>query len=90
MLHIITTKCRLKTNKNAKIVSDVIEQPNKKIGSAFVVADTKFGGKIFMVHRADRLVEVITELKKNNVEPKKLQLVCSGEKEPYLFITEVV
>ena len=50
----------------------------------------KFGGRVCLVHRADRLVEVITELKKNNLEPKKLQFVCSGEKEPYLFILEGV
>ena len=37
------------SNKNAKIISDVIEQPNKKIGSAFAVVDTKFGGKVFVV-----------------------------------------
>lgn len=50
----------------------------------------KFGGRVCLVHRADRLVEVITELKKNNLEPKKLQLVCSGNKEPYLFMLEGV
>ena len=50
----------------------------------------KFGGRVRLVHRADRLVEVITELKKNNVEPKKLQFVCSGDKEPYLFMLEGV
>ena len=50
----------------------------------------KFGGRVCLVHRADRLVEVITELKNNNIEPKKLQFVCSGEKEPYLFILEGV
>ncbi len=50
----------------------------------------KFGGRVCLVHRADRLVEVIMELKNNNIEPKKLQFVCSGEKEPYLFILEGV
>lgn len=50
----------------------------------------KFGGRVCLVHRADRLVEVITELKNNNIEPKKLQFVCSGDKEPYLFILEGV
>lgn len=50
----------------------------------------KFGGRVCLVHRADRLVEVITELKNNSIEPKKLQFVCSGEKEPYLFILEGV
>ncbi|MBO7149640.1 MAG: methyltransferase [Clostridia bacterium] len=50
----------------------------------------KFGGRVCLVHRADRLVEVITELKNNNIEPKKLQLVCSGDKDPYLFMLEGV
>jgi len=49
-----------------------------------------FGGRVNMVHRADRLAEVITELKKNNIEPKKLQLVASGDKEPYLMLIEGV
>lgn len=50
----------------------------------------KFGGRVCLVHRADRLVEVITELKKNNIEPKRLQLVASKNKEPYLFMLEGV
>lgn len=50
----------------------------------------KFGGRVCLVHRADRLVEVITELKNNNIEPKKLQFVCAGKKEPYLFMLEGV
>ena len=50
----------------------------------------KFGGRVCLVHRADRLVEVILELKKNNIEPKRLQLVASKNKEPYLFMLEGV
>ena len=50
----------------------------------------KFGGRVCLVHRADRLVEVICELKKNNIEPKRLQLVASKNKEPYLFMLEGV
>ena len=50
----------------------------------------KFGGRFNIVHRADRLIEVVTELKKNNLEPKKLQLVNSENKEPYLFMLEAV
>lgn len=50
----------------------------------------KFGGRVCLVHRADRLVEVFTELKKNNIEPKRLQLVASKGKEPYLFMLEGV
>ena len=50
----------------------------------------KFGGRVNLVHRADRLVEVITELKAENIEPKKLQFVSGGDKEPYLFMIEGV
>ena len=50
----------------------------------------KFGGRINLVHRADRLVEVITALKSNGIEPKRLQFVSGGKKEPYLFLMEGV
>lgn len=35
----------------------------------------KFGGKFYVVHRADRLAELIYELKRNKLEPKKLTLI---------------
>lgn len=50
----------------------------------------KFGGRINMVHRADRLIDVITAFKNNNIEPKRLQFVSGGKKEPYLFLIEGV
>jgi len=39
----------------------------------------KNGGVIAMVHRPERLVEIIQIMKKNNIEPKKLQLVYPKE-----------
>lgn len=50
----------------------------------------KFGGRVNLVHRADRLCEVITELKERNIEPKRIQFVSGGAKEPYLFLMEGV
>ena len=50
----------------------------------------KFGGRVCMVHRADRLIDVITAFKNNNIEPKRLQFVSGGKKEPYLFLIEGV
>ncbi len=50
----------------------------------------KFGGRVNLVHRADRLADVVYELKKHNLEPKKLQFVCSSNKTPYLFLMEAV
>lgn len=35
----------------------------------------KFGGKFFMVHRADRIVDIIYVLRKYNIEPKKMRFV---------------
>ncbi len=50
----------------------------------------KFGGRINMCHRADRLGDVIFTLKKHNIEPKKLQTVSAIGKEPYLILIEGV
>ena len=50
----------------------------------------KFGGRFCMVHRADRLVDAISLMRQNGIEPKKLQMVSGGSKEPYLFLIEGV
>ncbi len=50
----------------------------------------KFGGRLNLVHRADRLAEIIYEMKKRNIEPKRLQMVSGGGKEPYLLLIEGV
>ncbi len=51
----------------------------------------KFGGRCALVHRADRLAEIIYLMKTNNVEPKRVQLVFSGKNEsPYLVLIEGV
>ena len=55
-----------------------------------VSVSLKYGGRINLVHRADRLVEVITTLKTHGIEPKRLQFVSGGKKEPYLFVMEGV
>lgn len=49
----------------------------------------KFGGKLFMVHRADRLADIMFELKKNKLEPKVLRVVYPKQnKEPNLVLIE--
>ena len=47
-------------------------------------------GRLSLVHRADRLVDVIAEMRKNGIEPKKLQFVSGKNKPPYLFLIEGV
>jgi tRNA1(Val) A37 N6-methylase TrmN6 len=49
----------------------------------------KYGGKFYMVHRADRLVDIIYELRKNKLEPKVIRIVYpKKDKEPNLVLVE--
>lgn len=49
----------------------------------------KYGGKFYMVHRADRLVDIFYQLRKNNLEPKVLRVVYpKRDKEPNLVLVE--
>lgn len=50
----------------------------------------KFGGRFSMVCRADRLVDIISEMRATGIEPKRLQFVSGGGKEPYLLAVEGV
>lgn len=51
----------------------------------------KFGGRVALVHRADRLSEVLCTLTAHGLEPKKLQLVCGKEGDkPYLALISAV
>ena len=51
----------------------------------------KYGGRIAMVHRADRIAEVCYTLRSGNIEVKKIQFVAGryGAK-PYLALIEGV
>ena len=49
----------------------------------------KFGGRLNMINRADRMAEILFLMKTYKIEPKRLQLISGGEnKEPYLFTVE--
>ena len=49
----------------------------------------KQGGKLFMVHRADRLCDVMTSLRKYKIEPKRLSMVQPNSKSaPNLILIE--
>lgn len=51
----------------------------------------KFGGRFALIHRADRVAEVLSLLRENKLEPKKLQFVAgkSGAK-PYAVLISAV
>lgn len=49
----------------------------------------KTGGKLFMVHRPTRLVDIISELTKYNLEPKRIQFVHPyADKKPNMVLIE--
>lgn len=51
----------------------------------------KYGGKLFMVHRVDRLVDVLCTLRQYKLEPKKITIVYPDENiEPVVFLVEAV
>lgn len=51
----------------------------------------KFGGRFALVHRADRVAEIIAELSSQNFAVKRLQFVAPHEnKKPYLVLLEAV
>ncbi len=51
----------------------------------------KFGGRLAIVNRADRLAELFYLMKQNGIEPKRMQLVKgSAEAKPYLVMAEGV
>lgn len=51
----------------------------------------KFGGRLAIINRADRLAELLYTMKKYNLEPKRMQLVKGGGNcAPYLVMAEAV
>lgn len=47
----------------------------------------KYGGKFFMVHRADRMVDVFCTCRKHHLEPKKMCEIYPNQKaEPAVFL----
>ena len=55
-----------------------------------VSVSLKYGGRAAIVHRADRLTDVICAMRENKIEPKRLQFCRAAGKEPYLFAVEGV
>ncbi len=49
----------------------------------------KPGGKLFMVHRTDRLADIIYEMRNNSIEPKRIRFVHPAPgKKPNLLLIE--
>lgn len=49
----------------------------------------RFGGRLCLCHRPERLCDVISSMKKNGIEPKRLRFVSkNAESAPWLFLIE--
>lgn len=49
----------------------------------------KFGGKLYLVHRSERLSEIFAEMNKNQLEPKRMFFVSpSDNKKPNIVLIE--
>ena len=49
----------------------------------------KFGGKLCICNRPERLADVISSMKQNHIEPKKLQFIAKdNHSAPWLFLIE--
>jgi tRNA1(Val) A37 N6-methylase TrmN6 len=49
----------------------------------------KYGGRLCLCHRPERISDVINAMKANDIEPKRLDFVCNGNStSPWLFLIE--
>lgn len=46
------------------------------------------GGRFYMVHRPERLADIMSIMRKYNVEPKRLTIYAAGKKPPKLLVIE--
>ena len=66
----------------AVTLEEIIEISAKKL---------KFGGRLAMCQRVERLTDMLSLMRQHKIEPYKLQFVISGdEPKPYLFLVEGV
>ena len=81
--------CELNENESKKIARHEKFLPLKdlcKCASEIV----KFGGRFYVVYDADRCCELISELMKNGLEPKKMFFTENGKGKTILVVIEAV
>lgn len=73
-------------NKEIAIATHEIETNLESIVSSASKL-LKYGGKFYMVHKADRLVDVLCSLREHKLEPKKLCIIYPNKSaEPAVFL----
>ena len=75
-------KLNEKSNINESIQKTIARHEKEITLSEIVQIAKRFlnnNGTFAMVHRTDRLIEIIEEFRKNNIEPKRIQLIYPKE-----------
>ena len=70
---------RLARHEIAVTLSEIVSVAAKKL---------KFGGRLCLSHRADRLPDLMCSMRENGLEPKRLKFVIAGGEVPYLVLIE--
>ena len=85
---IVTNPPYFRLNEHSNIndnIQKTIARHEKEITLSEIVAIARKylnnNGIFAMVHRTDRLIEIIEEFRKNNIEPKRIQLIYPKENE---------
>lgn len=71
-----------KSNLNERIEKTIARHEKEITLEELVAIAKKYlnnNGKFAIVHRTDRLIEIIEQFKKNNIEPKRIQLIYPKE-----------
>ena len=81
-----------KTNENSKkLISrhEITATLEDFIKTSYIMLKDK--GTLYMVHKPERLVDIIYQLRKNKIEPKEIRFVHPYEKkEPNLILIKAV
>jgi tRNA1(Val) A37 N6-methylase TrmN6 len=80
-----------KSNINESIQKTIARHEKEITLSEIIFTAKKFlnnNGTFAMIHRTDRLIEIIEEFKKNNIEPKRIRLIYpkSGQESNMVLI----
>lgn len=85
-------KVNEKSNFNEKIQKTIARHEKEITLKELVFLAKKYlknNGTFAIVHRTDRLIEIIEEFRKNNIEPKRIQLIYPKENtESNMFLIE--
>jgi len=77
----LSESSRIARHEVAVTLEEIISVASKKV---------KFGGRLCMCHRADRLTDILYLMRANKLEPKRLRFAGAKNKPPYLVFVEGV